>query len=103
MCDLGISEQARRNHAVACRAIYAGKVVANNAKVVKRDMSELRTAGAFTNRPDIRSGCLEPVVHLYVPSLMQLDACDLQPHSGSVGHASGRNQDVGACTCSFAG
>src|SRR4029453_15752170 len=50
---LGIGEQARWDDAVAGRAIYSSKVVANNAKIVERDMSELRTAGAFTDRPHI--------------------------------------------------
>src|ERR1700688_4842220 len=103
MCDLGIGEQARRDHAVACRSMYAGKVVANNSKIIERDMSELRTAGAFTNRPNIGSGCLELVVHLNVTSLIRLDASDFQSNSGSVGHASGRNQDGAACNCLFAG
>jgi len=48
-------------------------------------MSELRTAGAFTNGPNIRNGCLEPVVHLHVASLIQLDASDFQPNSSGVG------------------
>src|SRR3977135_78770 len=103
MCDLGIREQARRDHTVARRSIYAGKVVANDAEIVERYMSEFRTAGAFTNRPDIGSSGLEPVVHLYVTSLIQLDASTFQPNSGSVGHASRRNQDVAACNCPFAG
>src|SRR5258708_19246321 len=97
MCDLRIGEQARRDHALARRAIYAGKVLADNSKIVERDMSELRTAGAFTNRPNIGCGCLEPVVHLHATSLIQLDASDFPPNSARVGHASGRNQEVDAC------
>src|SRR3981081_3347193 len=103
MCNLGIGEQARRDHAVTRRAIHAGKVVANNSKIVERDMSKLRTTGTFTNRPNIGSGCLEPVVYLHVTSLIQLDTSDFQANSGSVGRASCRNKDVAACNCLFAG
>src|SRR5260370_38576042 len=90
MCDLGIGAQARRDHPAAGRAIYPGKVVANNAKIVERDMSKWRTAGAFTNRPNIGSGCLEPVIHLHVTAFVQPDASDFVPNSGGVGGPSGR-------------
>src|SRR5258708_26175642 len=103
MCDLGIGEQARRATSVARRSVHGGKVDASDSKIVEGDMSELRTAGAPTNHPNIGSGCLEPVVRLHVTSLIQLDASDFQPNSGRVGRASGRNKDVAACNCLFAG
>src|SRR4029077_10200555 len=66
-------------------------------------MSELRTAGAFANRPNIRSACLEAFVHLHVTSLIQFDASDLQPNSGGIRCAASCNQDVAAYNLLFAG
>jgi hypothetical protein len=56
MLYLRIGEPARWNHAVTARAIYSGKIVADNSKMVEGDMCELQTAGAFTNHPNIGSG-----------------------------------------------
>src|SRR5216683_1222967 len=66
-------------------------------------MRELRTAGAFTNRPNIDSGCLEPLVHLHVTSLIQFDTSDFQPNSGGVRCPASGNQDIAACNFLFAG
>src|SRR5262249_35231311 len=68
----------------------------NDPKIIQRDMGELRTAGALTDRPHVRSACLEAIVHQNVAPGVQLHPSGFETDSSGVGSAARGDQDVAA-------
>lgn len=66
-------------------------------------MRELRAAGAFTDRPDIGCGRLQPLVDADVTASVQLDAGLLEPDLGIVWKAPRGDEDIGASDCPLTG
>ena len=90
-----VGEQAVRNEAAARGPAAAGQVVQHDAAIVLADVRELRAAGAFARRPDVRGAGLKPVVDADVAACIQFDARPGRVQPVGVGRAAGRHQDVG--------
>src|SRR5437870_9736995 len=59
-------------------------------------MREVRTPGAFPDRPDGRRRRLQPLVHAHVPASVQLDTGLLETDPGGVRRAAHRDDEVAA-------
>ncbi len=93
--QLRVGEQAVRNEPAARGPVAAGQVVQDDAKIVLADVRELRAAGTFARRPDVRGAGLQPVVDADVAARIQLDAGLGHVQPVGVGRSAGRHQDVG--------
>ena len=91
-----IGEHAGRHQPVVRAARAAGQVVADDAKIIDRDMGELRAASTIANGPDIGRGRLQTVVDAYIAARIQCDARRVEADAGGVRNAPDRDQDV-AC------
>ena len=72
------------------------EIVANDAKVVLRYMSEHRAAGAFAQSPDVRRARLQPFVHANKATHVQVDAGRVEPDARSVRNAARCDKDMAA-------
>lgn len=102
MRNLRIGEETRGDNTVARRAISTREFVSNGSEIVQRDVGKLRTARALADGPDTSRGRLQAIVHLYITSLIQINASYFQPNSCGVGCAPGSNRDIAARNCPFA-
>src|SRR5262245_66432809 len=66
-------------------------------------MRELRAAGTFTKRPDVRRSCLQALVDANVAAAVQLDADLVEADAGGVRDASCSDQQVAALNLPLAG
>jgi hypothetical protein len=73
-----IGEHAVRYQPVAHAARAAGEVVADDAKIIDRDVRELRAASTIANCPDIGRRRLQPFVDAK-RSRMNRKACRWRP------------------------
>ena len=89
-----IGEHAVRHQPVARAARAAGEIVADDAKIIDRDVRELRAASTIANRPDIGRRCLQPFVDAYEAARIQTDARRVQADASGVRNAPDRHQDV---------
>ena len=85
-----VGEQAVGNEPAARGPAAAGEVVQDDATIVLADVRELRAAGAFARRPDVRGAGLKSVVDADVASRIQLDARPVPRPAGRC-WASGRS------------
>src|SRR5260370_17790941 len=84
-------------------ALATGRVVPDDAKVIDRDVGELRAARAFADGPDIGRGRFQPLVHANVSAIVELDAGLLETDAGGVRDATCCNEYVAGLDCPFAG
>ena len=82
-----IDEGAEGNLPPLGAAIGAREVVADGAKVVEGDMSEVGGTGAVSHRPDARGGRLEAIIDLDVTRRSGFNADNLQAHVSGIGSA----------------
>lgn len=75
--------------------VPASQVVPDDAKVVERDVGELRAAGALADGPRVGRGGLEPLIHANVAAVGQFDPVLFETDASRVRRAARRNQDVG--------
>ena len=74
----------------------AGQVVADDPKIIYRDMRELRAASTVANCPDIGRRRLQTVLDAYIAARIQCDARRVEADTRGVRSAPNRDQDV-AC------
>ena len=98
-----IGEHAVGNQPVARASPPSGEIVANDAKVVLGYVRELRAAGAFAERPNVRGARLQPLVDADVTATVELNADLAEPDPGGVRNAPGRDEDVAAFDVLLAG
>ena len=72
--QLGIGEQAVRDEPAARRPAAAVRLSRTMRTIVLADVRELRAAGAFARRPDVRGRCLQSLVDADVAARIQFDA-----------------------------
>jgi hypothetical protein len=91
-----LGEHAIGHQTAARAAVGTGQIVPGDPKIVDRDVSKLRAAGALADRPDIGRRRLQPVIDTDIAVCVQLDAGFLKPDAGGIGNAPCRGQDVAA-------
>src|SRR6516165_6974906 len=74
-----LGEHAVWNQPIARTALASSQIVPDDPKVVDRDVRKLRTAGAFSNRPDTRHRRLQPLIDTNIAAAIQFDAYLLKP------------------------
>ena len=79
------------------------QIVADDAKVVLGDVGELRAAGAFAHRPNVRCTRLQPLVDTNVATIVEADAGNFETDPAGIGDAAGGDQDVAALDVRFPG
>ena len=72
----------------------AVQVAADDAKIVERDVGELRASGALANRPGVGGRCLEAIVDTDVATVGQFDPILFEADASRVRRPASRNQDV---------
>ena len=77
-----VGKHAIGNQPIERAAAAAGEVVANDPKIVDRYVRELRTAGAFADRPDIGRARLQSLVDADVAPVVEIDAGDIEADRG---------------------
>ncbi len=92
-----VGEQAVGDESAPRGAVAARQVIQHDAAIVFADVGELRTAGGFARRPDVRRGRLQFVVDANIAALVQFDARGGQVEPIGVERAAGRDQDIGGC------
>ena len=103
MCERRIGEHAIRHEPIARAARAAGEVIADDAKIVNRDMRELRAASTVADGPDIWRGRFKPFVHADVAARVQFDADRLESDASRIGDPPGRDEDMAAFDLLLAG
>jgi len=98
---LRIREEARGHQAAGGCARFAREVVANNAKIIHGRVRELRASGTFADCPHIGGSSLEALVDLEPAFRGNGNASQFRGDAGSVGHATGGDEDIKAAEGSF--
>ena len=92
----GISEHAIWNQPIVGASISPCKIVTYNSKIVFGYVRELRTAGAFAQRPNIWRTCLQSAIDLNVTASVQFNPGSLKSNSSGIRNTPRRDQDVAA-------
>src|ERR1700733_1132370 len=98
-CQLGVGEDAEWDLTTCGDAIAAGEVVADDAKVIERDVGKFWGAGALADGPDAGRACLEPLVNFDVPVFGEFYARDFEAEARGVGRATSRDENIRAFDC----
>src|SRR5258708_1050495 len=78
---LWVCEQAEWHLPARCNVIATVEVVADNPKIVKTDVSELRPTGYVAYSPDSRRSRLKPLIDFHVSVRCQLDSGEVQANT----------------------
>jgi hypothetical protein len=74
--------------------VSSRQVVPDDPKVIGGNVGERRAAAAFTHRPDIGRGRLQPLIDTDVATVIQREAGVIEPDQVDVGDAPRRDQEV---------
>jgi hypothetical protein len=88
---------------VARAAVPAAQVISDDAKVINRDVRELRAVGTFAKRPDLRRSLLQLLVDANVSATIQLDAHFFKANAVGVWEAPRSDEQVAAFDLPLAG
>jgi hypothetical protein len=91
-----IGEHAIGDQPAACRALAARQIGVNDPKIVEGCVSELRTAGAFADGPNIGRAGRQPIVNRDVAARVERDAGSTKPDLRRVRRPADRDKDIAA-------
>src|SRR5262249_9060836 len=82
------------NQTVTRRTFASGEIVPDDPVIVEGHMRELRTAGAFTDRPNRGRRGLQALVDLDITALVQFNATHFKTNARRLRAAADSHQDV---------